>query len=42
MDIVKMRSTRTPLQFLTYEIGGEEGIMITEGKEEISEDDFQV
>ncbi|HOQ19147.1 MAG TPA: ATPase domain-containing protein [Methanothermobacter thermautotrophicus] len=41
MDIVKMRSTKTPLQFLTYEIGGEEGITITEG-EEIPEDDMGI
>ena len=41
MDIVKMRSTKTPLQFLTYEIGGEEGITITEG-EEIPEEDLEI
>ncbi|OPX57427.1 MAG: circadian clock protein KaiC [Methanobacterium sp. PtaB.Bin024] len=32
MDVVKMRSTKTPTQFMTYEIG-EEGIQIVSGME---------
>lgn len=36
MDIVKMRSTKTPTQFITYEINSE-GIKITSGAEQDSE-----
>ncbi len=36
MDIVKMRSTKTPTQFITYEINSE-GINITSGVEQDSE-----
>ena len=32
MDVVKMRSTKTPTQFMTYEIG-EEGLQIVSGME---------
>lgn len=40
MDIIKMRSTKTPTQFLTYDIG-ENGIEIQNGEECYEEDEMQ-
>ena len=38
MDIIKMRSTKTPTQFLTYDIGAN-GIEIQNGEECFDDDE---
>jgi hypothetical protein len=38
MDIIKMRSTKTPTQFLTYDIGSD-GIQIQNGEEYYENDE---